>query len=187
MTEIFLHGMVSKKFKEYHKFFNIKKATDCIEAIDANHNGFKNFFIQQAERNIFYEIIVDGELVTNARLALEQKEIKKIDIVPAICGSGPIGVAFAVNLALGLIMAGIQYLMTPIPESSPRAAIAQIGAKSFFFASKDNITSQGSSVPLGYGALRIGSRVVETSIRSVDMSSETTSDFVSDSEGGGVY
>lgn len=184
MTEIILHGLVSKKFKSRHKFHNIKKPVDCIKAIDANYKGFKNFFLNEAKKNMLYEIIVDGDVVSNANQALEKKEIKKIDIVPAVSGSGPALVAFAVNLVIGLIMAGIQYLMTPIPENEPKAAILQVGGKSFFFSNKENTTQQYTPVPVGYGALRVGSKVISTQVNSKEQNEDPVTSFASNSAGG---
>jgi predicted phage tail protein len=172
MTEITLHGLVSKKFKSNYKIANINKPVDAILAIDANYDGFKSFFLREAEINNFYQFIVNGDLVKNANQALEKKEIKTIDIVPFVGGSGPFVAAFFVNLAIGLVMAGIQYLMTPIPENEPRGMSAKLGGKSFWFATKGNITAQFVSVPVGYGELRVGSRVIETVIRAVDRNEE---------------
>ncbi len=170
MTEITLHGLVAKKFKPFFKMSNISRPVDSILAIDANCDGFKNFFLQEAEKNNFYQFVVDGDLVTNANEALGRKKIKTIDIVPCVWGSAPVLVPFLVTLAIGLVMAGIQYLMTPIPENEPKAAVAQLGGNSFWFASKANIPAQFISVPLGYGELRVGSKVIEQTIRAIDRS-----------------
>ena len=174
MTEIRLHGLVAKKFKPHFKMANIAKPVDAILAIDANYDGFKNFFLREAERNNLYQFIVDGELVENANQALNKREIKTIDIIPSVGGSGPFAVAFAVNLVIGLVMAGIQYLMTPIPENEPQAMTAQIGGNSFFFASKGNFTAQYVNVPLGYGELRVGSRITESLISALDRNASST-------------
>jgi predicted phage tail protein len=168
MTEIVLHGLVSKKFKAVHKMANIRTPIDAVFAIDANYDGFKNFFLKEASINNYYQFIVDGDLVKNANQALEKKEIKKIDIVPYIGGSGPFLVAFAVNLAIGLVMAGIQYLMTPIPENEPKLVVAQLGGNSFWFASKSNFTQQYLNAPIGYGELRVGSNTIETQIKATN-------------------
>ena len=184
MTEIILHGLVSKKFKSRHKFHNIKKPVDSIKAIDANCKGFKNFFLNESKKNMLYEMIVDGSVVSNANQALEKKEIKRIDIVPAVSGGGPALVAFAVNLVIGLVMAGIQYLMTPIPENAPRAAISQVGGKSFFFSNKENTAQQYVSVPVGYGALRVGSKVISTQVNSKEQNESSVQSFASSSPGG---
>jgi len=184
MTEIRLHGLVARKFKPHFKMANIAKPVDAILAIDANYDGFKNFFLREAERNHLYQFIVDGELVENANQASNKREIETIDIVPFVGGSGPVGIAFAVNLAIGLVMAGIQYLMTPIPENEPQAMVAQLGGKSFFFASKGNFTSQYSNVPVGYGELRVGSRVTETLIEAIDRNTSSSTGGSSTSSGG---
>lgn len=175
MTEITLHGLAAKKFKPSFKMSNISRPVDSILAIDANYDGFKNFFLQEAEKNNFYQFVVDGDLVTNANEALGRKEIQTIDIVPCIWGSAPVLVPFLVTLAIGLVMAGIQYLMTPIPESEPQVAVAQLGGNSFWFASKANIPAQFISVPLGYGELRVGSKVIEQTIRAIDRSNQDVS------------
>lgn len=188
MTEIVLHGLVSKKFKAVHKMANIKTPSDAIFAIDANYDGFKNFFLKEAEINNFYQFVVDGNLVENANEALEKKEMKRIDIVPYIGGSGPAIIAFVVTLAIGLVMAGIQYLMTPIPENEPRVMVAQLGGNSFWFASKYNITNQFVSTPIGYGELRVGSTVIETQIKATNRNETIavgSSNSVSSSAGGG--
>jgi predicted phage tail protein len=175
MTEIILHGLVGKKFKNTHVFHNIKKPSDCIKAIDCNEVGFMDFFKKDAENNRHYEMIVDGEVVKNANDATETKEIKKIEIVPCIAGADPVSmaIAFVVTLVMGLIMAGIQYLLTPIPENEPQNAIAQIGARSFMFSNRVNHSKQYMPVPVGYGYLRVGSKIVESYIRAVDLNEKS--------------
>ncbi len=168
MTEIRLHGLVAKKFKPSFKMANISRPIDSILAIDANYDGFKNFFLREAEKNNLYQFVVNGDVVETASQSLKKKEIKTIDIVPVVSGSVPILVVFAVNLAIGLVMAGIQYLMTPIPENEPITMKLGVGGQSFWFASKGNSTTQYTSVPLGYGVLRVGSKIIESTILAAD-------------------
>ena len=187
MTEVKLHGLVAKKFKPNYKFSNIRNPIDAILAIDANYDGFKNFFIKERERNHMYQFLVDGNLIKTAKEALDKREIKRIDIVPYVGGSGPL-IPFFVTLAIGLIMAGIQYLMTPIPENEPRAAVAQLGGNSFWFASKENAVAQYISVPIGYGELMVGSKTVEVEIDAISRNetSEAASPVQSAGSGGTV-
>ena len=187
MTEVKLHGLVAKKFKPNYKFSNIRNPIDAILAIDANYDGFKNFFIKERERNHMYQFLVDGNLIKTAKEALDKREIKRIDIVPYVGGSGPL-IPFFVTLAIGLIMAGIQYLMTPIPENEPRTMVAQLGGNSFWFASKENAVSQYISVPIGYGELMVGSKTVEVRIDAINRNetSEAASPVQSAGSGGTV-
>ena len=187
MTEIKLHGLAAQKFKPYYKMANIKNPIDAILAIDANYDGFKNFFLKEGQRNHMYQFVVDGALIKTAKEALDKREIKRIDIVPYIGGSGPAAIAFFVNLAIGLIMAGIQYLMTPIPENEPRVMVAQMDGKSFWFASKENAVSQYTSVPIGYGELRVGSKSVEVKVDAINRNeTASTASPVQTAVGGSV-
>lgn len=172
MTEVILHGLVGKKFKTKYKFANIYKPTDVIEAIDANCNGFKNFFKLSAGRNMYYEMIVDGNEITAIDQALEKKQINRVEIVPCISGALPTFIAeIFINVLIGVVMAGIQYLLTPIPEDEPKSAIAKLGARSFLFANRENLAEQYTAVPLGYGALRIGSKIIQTVVDPISLSS----------------
>jgi predicted phage tail protein len=169
MTTIVLHGLIAKKFKQEHKFTNINKVVDALSAIDANYPGFKSYIQKSAMEGMNYEFIVDDNEVKNSKDVLSKKEIKKIEIVPSLAGKDP--VTFFVVLAINLVIAGIQYLMTSIPEEEPKVAVAQVGSKSFFFANRDNLASQNTSVPIGYGTLRVGSKIIETIISSNDLNS----------------
>ena len=186
MTEVKLHGLVAKKFKPNYKFSNIRNPIDAILAIDANYDGFKNFFIKERERNHMYQFLVDGNLIKTAKEALDKREIKRIDIVPYVGGSGPL-IPFFVTLAIGLIMAGIQYLMTPIPENEPRVMGAQMDGKSFWFASKENAVSRYTSVPIGDGELRVGSKSVEVKVDAINRNeTASTASPVQTAVGGSV-
>jgi len=66
-------------------------------------------------------------------------------------------------------MAGITYLLTPIPENKPKRQEATVKGESFLFQGANNVTEQGTPVPLAYGRLRIGSKVIQTSIRNGDI------------------
>ena len=102
-------------------------------------------------------------------------------LIAASFGLGPLGglgfmqSAFAQTLAfgmgIGLVMAGVQYLTTSIPETEPGQRIGDqalsttsMRNSSYAFSSPTNTTQQGVPVPIGYGRLRIGSKVVGTKL-----------------------
>jgi hypothetical protein len=50
------------------------------------------------------------------------------------------------------------------------------------FASRENVTAQYTPVPLGYGALRIGTKIIQSIVEPIDLStneSRLSSDLVS--------
>jgi predicted phage tail protein len=186
MTEVILYGKVAKLFPAKHTFYNINKPSDCLEAIDANYEGFKNFFKNTKETNALYEMIVDGDNVKSAKDAFGKKEIKKIEIVPIITGSDPVSLltTFTVNLILGLVVAGIQYLLTTIPEDEPIRHTLTPAASSFAFANEQNVASQFTPVPIGYGALRIGSKIIESQRKTIDLGVSVNEKIIASAGGG---
>jgi predicted phage tail protein len=192
-TKIILHGKIAKKYGAEFEFFNIKKGLDAIKALETRFPGFKNDLMNEAKNGGHYEMIVNDE--SRDAYAINTKEkIETIDIVPCILGKDPItlivlGVALATyavvgglgvvaatflfTLAVGLIIAGIMYLLTPIPENEPNMDInASVKNSSFIFTNPQNISTQGRAIPVGYGRLKIGSYVVGTSITTRDLSDD---------------
>jgi len=112
--------------------------------------------------------------------------VQKIDIVPCICGHGL--TSFFVSLAVNLVMTGIMYLLTPEPEGvEPQDVVASITPNSFLFSTEQNTTLQGINVPLGYGRLRVGTKVVGTEISYVDTEDYSMERFLVDRIGPNDY
>lgn len=190
-TKIKLHGRLAKIFGNSFEFFNIKKPIDAVNAINTIHKNFKETIIADCKEGQNYELLVNKKSVGALSLQHKQK-IEEIEIVPCIIGHGPVAAmavgvasvsfgagltgafasAFFISLGVGLIMAGVVYLMTPIPENEPREIEATVKTESFLFQSQNNVASQGSPVRLGYGRLRVGSQVIASSVRNKDIESE---------------
>lgn len=190
-TKIKLHGRLAKIFGNSFEFFNIKKPIDAVNAINTIHKNFKETIIADCKEGQNYELLVNKKSVDALSLQHKQK-IEEIEIVPCIIGHGPVAAmavgvasvsfgagltgafasAFFISLGVGLIMAGVVYLMTPIPENEPREIEATVKTESFLFQSQNNVASQGSPVRLGYGRLRVGSQVIASSVRNKDIESE---------------
>jgi predicted phage tail protein len=186
MTTINLHGVLAKEFGSSFEM-KIRKATEVFKAIDANKNNFINRVIDLAREGVHYAVIVNGKDVKTC-LELEiNNSPETIDIVPAICGAGgkggAIGLAIAggialmfgqFSLAVGLIGLAIMMALQPKPSTPKPPTYFTSGMKeSFIFASKANLTQQGTPVPIGYGRLRIGSNVIQTTIKSFPVSNAT--------------
>ena len=243
MTKIYLHGILKK---EYQEFFclNLKNATDLIDAIDCNRQGFKTRIVQLQNKCFFYDIIVNKKRIKSLQ-DLKEKP-KRIDLVPAIAGSGPFipifsaiatgigtvvsGIATAVggiasgfgftglgnaittfgsnfatgaanlfggaaaggaagatagatagaaakgagifaNMAKSVGLAAVASMLAPkpdlgLPAQQEISAMANAYTQSYIFSSKDNLAQQGSFLPIGYGRLKVGSAIVQTSIKS---------------------
>jgi predicted phage tail protein len=99
-------------------------------------------------------------------------------------------VAFAINTAISIgIQLGVAALTastnnqgaTPQPQVGIGGASALIEArgKSFVFASVDNVASQGDPIPVGYGKVKCGSKVIHGSTKSYPTSMTNVVEFSS--------
>tara|TARA_E500000318_G_scaffold111616_1_gene130907 strand:- start:4475 stop:5167 length:693 start_codon:yes stop_codon:yes gene_type:complete len=195
-TKIKLHGKLSKLYGEEFEFDNIKKPIDAVKALGTIFPDLRNSIIEASKTGTHYEIIVDGDSENCYSMnQIKNKSIKVIEIVPCIIGMGPVGyiigglilggiavyggyglalTTFFAVLGVGLIIAGIMYLLTPTPENEPRNMEMEAGIKnsSFIFNNPQNVASQGLPIPICYGKLRVGSLIIGTTISNFDLSND---------------
>jgi predicted phage tail protein len=189
MTKINIHGILGKIFGNYFEL-SVNDCYSAMRGIDANRTGFLKKIFDLSANNQNYCIVIDGAMVKNKDEFIEKRQIKTIDFIPAICGYGqaiaPLlvsgataqaVVAFAINSA---ISAGISFGISLITESMnkraspPQQMIAVGGAvtsveakgRSYIFTNWTNLVAQGTSVPVGYGKMRIASRVIHANTKS---------------------
>jgi predicted phage tail protein len=200
MTNIFLHGRLAKIYGQKFRF-SISRPKDALSAIETIHEGFMGKLIEFSSQGLQYSIVADNETVQGSEDFSGKRKIKEIHIVPTVFGSGVAALAVGavalvagvavgtttiigsilVAVALSAISFGIQSLLAKPPEANSASVSASTSAtsKSFLFSNKENIKQQGNPIPLGYGRLRIGSAVVQETIKSYPNSLSTFSEFVS--------
>ena len=177
MTNIYLHGILAQEYGKVFKY-HIAKPKDALKAIDANREGFIPRILQLQQKGFLYDIIVDKQKVVSAH-QLEIGGVERIDIVPAIVGSGFIGTAVSwlfsgkvlANIVVAVGLAAVQYALTPkpdlgMPEQQRLSAEAAAQKSSYIFSTEINTAEQGTNVPLGYGRLKVGSAVIQSSMKS---------------------
>lgn len=184
MTNVYIHGLLSKEFGRKFKF-SLGRPKDVVSAIDANKKGFVNRILELAKKGAHYSIVVDG-VVAN-KFSLERGTPKDIHIIPAISGSAGVVTAIGVILyaaalyapeylvvylvALGSV--ALSYGISNLMQKNNRpddvgsaSATANALNKSFLFSNGENVAEQGNPLPIGYGRLRIGSAVIQSTIKS---------------------
>jgi len=210
MTDVFIHGILAKEYQAHFKF-NLKSSTDVLKAIDCNREGFIARIFQLQKEGFYYDVIVDKKIIKNAEDFKVLSKASRIDLVPVIIGSGEIfaigkfiaGILFpAAGASLGakvfaaVALAGISYLLTPkpdlgLPAQQEISAEAAAQKESYVFSGNVNLTRQGTPLPLGYGRLKVGSSVVQASVRSFplikpDSESMNANNFVDQTEQGSL-
>lgn len=195
MTTINLHGILAEEFGACFQIA-IRNAKETIEAISANKQNFRHRMMELAKSGINYTIIVDGYHIKKIQ-ELNFKNPKEIDLVPAIMGAGGarkiIGAILTVvgivlmftpfaPLGAVLISTGVTLMMTKETKTDPISSYTSAAKESLVFSSKANITQQGVPVPVGYGRLRVGSVVIQSSIKSYSMKQISDKALVGDNE-----
>ena len=195
MTRIYIHGKLGKIFGEYHEL-DISRKMDVVNAIDANRKGFKKTILSSFAKDIHFDLVDPNgskEEFSSVDEYLSQPAPEELHIVASICGSGPViaivmkvgaavakvasvvsgfltGGSFLGNLAMGILMEGIQMLLTPKPKGPASQQIqSKIDQASYLFSSLENQAVQGFPIPMLYGELRVGSSIVSVNVLSEDI------------------
>lgn len=214
MTKIIIHGFLGKIFgKEYNLY--VSNVVEAIKAIDANKKGFFKKIKELEDKKFYYTFIVDGEWIEDSQLLNLKKKIKEIHLVPTIVGAAAAAIftvvaaavtatsmtAFVVTAVIGLALLYVSTQIAKSMNSTPNTggtgpgagqmaaggsvAFAQGGGKSYIFNNRSNTIAQGSIVPIGYGRLRLGSKVILNSVKNYNQSivydNEVSSNLVDNS------
>lgn len=205
MILINLHGILGHEFQS-SMFFNIKKPKEAIEAISSKFSLFRKRLNELIEQGIHYSILIDGEKIDNINQLDIGRSPEQIDLVPIICGSGAVALAvvgagllyagtgasifgfalaaggtaaaFASSIGMMMISMAVQMMLAPKPEMQKTEATVSGAKQSFLISSKANLAEQGNPVPVGYGRLRVGSSVIQTTVKSYPQNYDTTNALV---------
>jgi predicted phage tail protein len=182
MTTIRLHGILAKEYTDIFTM-EIGKPSSVFNAIDCNRKGFLKRVIELQKEGFIYDIIVNKNRITDGYQMDTMKNPDTIDLVPVIVGSGPIaGFLFGAKSLMGmmagsLVLSGISYALSPKPDTQDQrvSATAEASKSSFVFGGSVNTASQGTPVPIGYGRLKVGSKVIQATVKSFPQNQETQS------------
>ena len=180
MTTIRLHGILAQEYSDVF-FMKIENPSSVFAAIDCNRKGFTKRVIELQKQGFIYDVIVNKTRITDGYKMDGMKDPETIDLVPVIVGSGAVGLfLFGGTSILGsavasLALAGISYALSPKPDTQDQrvSATAEASKSSFVFGGVVNTASQGTPVPIGYGRLKIGSKVIQATIKSFPQNQQT--------------
>lgn len=181
MTEVYLHGILAKKYGSKHRIA-ISQPKDLLGAMEANHDDFLMDLKDLYKKNMHYTYVVNGKWIKNGES--NKEKIKRLDFVPMILGSGPVGWAIGISLTLAIASAVYTYVQAgkvEYPKIPGAEGVSSAFNKSLAFSNRENVIEQGNPVPLVYGRLRIGSFVIQSSVKSFPLSLSLTDEFVNSS------
>lgn len=187
MREIRLYGALGREFGRVHRF-NVGSVAEALRALQANFPRFQQAFLEAAE---FYRVRVGRAALSDAKEArLPVGEREPIRIVPVVRGAksgwsqiligaaliaasfvpglnvavyGTVTVANLVGtIGFSMVLGGVANLLSPPPKLDANSAEER--KPSYIFNGAQNVSAQGSAVPILYGRLIVGSVVVSAGI-----------------------
>lgn len=156
MKKVFLHGELGEKFgREWD--LDVDSPFEAMSALFANNKEIEIYLNSKEKQGVNYGIkkIPKGDFIEQIDYSLPTK--KDIHIFPMPQGAGFAG---------GLVMMALQtaasmYVSSKLAEAMERDdSTLAIQTESFIFNGGENRYQQGSSIPVGYGRMKIGSNVV---------------------------
>jgi predicted phage tail protein len=184
MIQVHLHGILGKKYGKIHKFA-AKSPKDILNALEANYSEFRRDLKDLALKNIHYTCVTNGKWLKNGKFCDEK--IQKLDFVPMILGSGPVTATSSITwlmvasfvLAVGsAVYAFVQAGKMEFPQVPGSTGTSTALNRSLAFSNRENIIEQGNPVPLVYGRIKVGSFVIQSSIKTFPLSLTLTDEFV---------
>ena len=166
MKKFILHGDMSAEFCKEIKL-NVSTMRETIDALSAILPGFRSYYISKSLKGVQY-LFVDKNKnnMENYCVDLPLTE-NEYDIVPSVEGSAGFSpMAFLGNFALGYGMQWLSDKLGPQDDGTPEYEI--ITTNSFIYNKNENRAEQGTPVPIVYGQLRVGSKVIHSSIHNYD-------------------
>ena len=170
MTTIRLHGILGK---EYGKSFQMElsRPRDVVRAIDASRDGFRRRMVDLQKSGLNYDILVNRKRV-GAQEFLSNRNPSEIDIVPLISGHGEL----ILMIIIAIVTAVVQYaLIDPGVIEGGEATVGGGSESLIFQGGSANVASQGDPLPIGYGRLRVGSNIIQSSVKSIPQTLQSIS------------
>jgi predicted phage tail protein len=191
LVTVRLHGPLSEKFGHEHHFA-VRTPMEAVNALDANHPGFRREFLKH-ER---YGIYADEKWIDEDTIPLLAVQ-REIDLCPVVEGrivaalASGIASLFAISSVAATIIAsvivfgvflGASMLLAPKVKKPTNANgkdedSASKSEESYIFSGPENVTEQGVAVPLVYGYTHCGSVVISASLETSDIPVSATAGF----------
>lgn len=187
MIQVHLHGILGNKYGKIHKFA-AKSPKDILNAFEANYSEFRRDLKDLALKNVHYTFVYDNKWLKGSSLLDNKIKVKEVHVVPSVLGAGPATfgsvlatVLFYTSLALTIGSAIYSYVQAgkmEFPQVPGATGTSTALNRSLAFSNRENIIEQGNPVPLVYGRMKVGSFVIQSSIKTFPLSLTLTDEFV---------
>lgn len=178
MIEICLHGSLKRDFGS-HFSLHATSPADALNGLFSQISG-----LREKIRAGTFLVRLNGEIQNENNIVENFRQPEKtatIHIVPRTAGAGRVGQviagvviavvgayfgqAWAVQLGVGLALGGVAQMLSKPPRLDGNSQ-GQKASRNTAFSNLDNTAAQGQPVPLAYGLVYAGSRVISQGVES---------------------
>ena len=161
MVKVQLHGDLGKEFESSWEL-EVSSAGEALRAIESQSPNFKEYIINREanEGQRYYVAIDQQKLLKDEEFFCKfHKNTKKIDILPVVGGGGPGALVFLGKMLIAVAVgAATSLIVNKLFEPPDPQELKD--TNSYLFNGAENTESQGIPVPIAYGKLLIGGKVV---------------------------
>lgn len=170
MKNVYLHGELGKRFGKKWEL-NVSTPGSAVNALFANEPEIEKYLFKKQQEGICYGIkksnCKDFTTIDECDLLTE----KDLHVFPIPQGSGGFVTSLLVMAATTAASMFIQKKMAEAMERDE--TVLKVQTKSYLYNGTENRFQQGSTVPLGYGRMVVGSNVISSCNINYDYNSET--------------
>ncbi|WP_087754119.1 tail assembly protein [Paraburkholderia caledonica] len=180
-----LYGVAGARFGRVHRFA-VSSAAEAVRALCTQVSGFEKFLMNAKDNGLTFAVF-------KGRKNLGEKELDhpvgddEIRIAPVLVGSKKAGLfqtilgaalivvgvltsayggGSLIGLGASLALGGVVQMLSP--QTAGLAGTGPDNGTSYYFNGPVNSSAQGEPVPLVYGRMRVGSKVISAGIYAQD-------------------
>ena len=160
MVNINLHGELGKEFENSWQL-EVSSAAEILRALDVQIPNFRQYLTENESLGHRYYAAVDGKKLLKEEefFCALPKNAKKVDFLPVVGGGGPGAVVFLGKMLVAMAVGAVTSLIVNKLFEPPDPQDLK-DTNSYLFAGAENTESQGIPVPIAYGTLLIGGKVI---------------------------
>jgi predicted phage tail protein len=180
-----LYGVIGARFGRVHRFA-VSSTAEAMRALCTQVAGFEKFLMNAKDNGLTFAVF-------NGRRNLGEKELEypvgddEIRIAPVLVGSKKAGLfqtilgaalivvgvltsayggGSLIGLGASVALGGVMQMLSP--QTAGLAGTGPDNGTSYYFNGPVNSSAQGEPVPLVYGRMRVGSKVISAGIYAQD-------------------
>lgn len=178
-----LYGVLGARFGRVHRLA-VASTAEAMRALCVIVPGFEKFMMNARDNGLTFAVF-NGQRNLDEKALIHPVGDDEIRIAPVLVGSKSgglfttilgaalvvAGVAFSqpqlIGLGASMALGGVVQMLSP-QQSGLAATSGPDNGTSYYFNGAVNSSSQGDCVPRGYGRMRVGSKVISSSIFAQD-------------------